>query len=269
MTSQVRFDPELVDWWQLLRRIAGELRRVHVWHPAAHPPGQEVADLHQHGTVTLVLGLAGVVRLEDQRDSLDLRPGDALLVHPGAWHRHVPVRPGSLSFGQGFIAGRSDYLFASAGRRLMAAVPPEPSRGQMDAALAAADEPARRRSLAALLATVVAEASEPLATPDPALLRMEYALWENLHRPGGAELLVQASGTGRARAFRLCQQHWGAGPATVLRRERLRLARSLLAVGLPVAEVAWRCGFASRQVFTRAFHQEHGQAPRAAKGPAA
>lgn len=261
MAKQLTLNPQFVDWWNLLRLAMGRPGRVHVWHPADHPPVRDPTDHHQHHLVTLVLCLAGVVRMSTSQTTLDLRAGDALLIHPWLWHRHEPLRRGSLSFGQGFILGRSDYLFASPEQELIALIPAEPSRILMEAALGAADADARRAGLAKLLATVASEASVPLASPYPELIRLEIALWQSLHRTGGTDLMVRASGASRAQVFRLCREHWHAGPAAVLRRERLNMARALLAAGLPVAEVASRCGFASRQVLARNFRRAFGSPP--------
>lgn len=260
--ASLRFRPEVVDWWLALRALASQPGRVHRWTAADHPPDPDQA-LEQHGTVTLIACLRGVCRIESGRDRIDLRASDVVLVQAGAWHRHVALRAGTVAFAQGFLAGRSDYWLQGDGINLVAAVPGQPSRKLMEAAIAANDEGERRRRLAALIARVVGEASEPVTSAHPALLRMELAIWQRLHRPGGADLVLSASGLERAQAYRLFTAHFGTGPAALLRACRLDLARQLIASGIPAGEAGARCGFANRRTFARAFRARFGVTPSA------
>lgn len=260
MAEVLRFRPEAVDWWLLLRDLPARLRRVQVLTPTSHPPDARLA-MHQHGTVTLVAALRGTLRLEHPRLRVDLAEGDVALVLAGAWHHHAPLRAGAVAYGQGFLGGHSDWILHSRELELMAAVPVEPSRRLMDAAAGAADESDRRRHVVELLRTVVAERSEPVQAPHDALLAMELAMWRSLHRRDAVERMLAAGGLGRSRSYELFRRHRGAAPATVLRRARLQLARELLAGGLPVAEVASRCGFASRRAFTRCCTRLLGERP--------
>ena len=260
--QSLRFRPEVVDWWLALRALAKHPGRVHRWSAAEHPPAPDQT-LEQHGTVTLIACLRGVCRIEDGRARIDLRAGDVVLVQAGAWHRHVALRAGAVAFAQGFLAGRSDYWLQGDGMQLMAAVPAQPSRKLMEAAIVADDEDERRRRLAALIARVVIEPSEPVTSAHPALIRMELAIWQRMHLPGGAELVLSASGLARAQAYRLFTAHFGTGPAAWLRACRLDLARHLIASGIPVGEAGKRCGFANRRTFARAFQARFGAAPKA------
>ena len=261
--EHLRFTPELIEWWQRLTALPERLGRVHAWRASDHPPRLDGPVMHQHHTTTLVACLRGAVRVEGGAGHLDLRERDALLIQAGTWHGHATLRPGSVWFGQGFMGGRSDYILQSAATTLASSVPSEPSSRLMEHALKAKDEGDRRKRTAELLRTVVAERSEPLAAPHPALPLMEMALWNHLHQPGGAELVLRASGLGRTRAYRLFTEHWGMPPYQALREERLRLARALLAESMTVAEVAARCGFASRVAFTRAYKRRFAQPPSA------
>lgn len=259
MAEALQFDPAVVTWWQALRDLPSRLGRIQVWRPRDHPPGSE-SGFEQHGTTTLIACLAGQVRVEGVGDRCDLASGEALLLRAGTWHRHATLRPGALAFSQGSIAGRSDFFLDTATTHLVGSVPTQPSLGLMERAARAADDQ-RPRLLAELIANTTREHSTPLSSPHPALLRMEFALWRHLHQAQALAHMLAASGLQRAQAFRVCRAYWGAGPAEILRRERLRLARELLDDGLGVAETAQRCGFASRRAFTRAFKDHFAHAP--------
>lgn len=249
-----RLTPEAIDWWIRLRELPTRIGHVHRWLAADHPPTND-ADHALHAVTTSVICLHGVTRVSDGRRRLDLSPGDALIIQPGAWHRHDPLRRGSVVFQQGVIHGRSDFWFASDAVQLMASVPEQPSHRLLDQMAATADDTRRRALLSELLGNLLRESAEPLRPVDPAVARMNDALWRLVGSEGTAEDIIRAAGVGRVQAYRLFTRHHGQPPATVLRRDRLILAQSLLAAGLSVAEVATRCGFASRQVFSRAYQR--------------
>src|SRR4051812_21856554 len=94
-------DPTMRRWWRLLDDVPGRIAVVHRW--IAGPMPADAAEGHLHVTPTSVVCLDGVVRVMGPGRSLDLRPGEALLVGAGVWHHHEPTRRGSLWFGQGFL----------------------------------------------------------------------------------------------------------------------------------------------------------------------
>lgn len=242
MEQELRFHPDIADWWQELVRLPGRLGRIHVWSATDHPLHARLADAEEHPTTTLLACLRGVVRVEGGA-SLDLRPGDVLLLRAGAWHRHHPLRPGGVSFRQGFMAGRSDWHLAGPGLTGIASIAAEPSRGLIERAVE--DTAARPALLRDLLATVVRERPEPLQAAHPALLRMEYEIYRAMHLPGQVPRIIRASGVSRAQAYRLARGHWGVGLAKHLQRTRTVLAAALLDQGLAPAEAARRAGFTS------------------------
>jgi AraC-like DNA-binding protein len=245
----VSFRPEMVRWWLTLEAVQGRLGRVHRWMAAGHPP--DGAGLHQHHTVTLVICLAGALRIEHPATRLDLAAGDAVLFEAGAWHRHVPPRGGAVAFGQGFMGGRSDWILYDRELQLCSSVPPEPSLRLLDAGIAESDEGIRRTRLALHLAGFLTERSCPIAAPHRAYPAMELALWDNLHRANAVEAMVQASGMSRAQAYRAFATCAGTSPAKAVRRERLALARRLLAEGVAATTVAARCGFTGVRALRR------------------
>jgi len=248
----VAFRPEIVRWWLSLEATAGRLGRVHRWLAAGHGPGG--GRLHQHHSVTLVLCLAGAVRLSHPVGILDLAPGDSVLLEAGAWHHHGGLRPGTVAFGQGFMIGRSDWLLQSSDLVLSSSVAAEPSRQLLEELLALPSEAGRRIGLAAHLRGFCAEPSSPPASAHPAYPSMELALWDNLHHPDPVAAMVRASGLSRAQAYRVFAACAGIAPAAWVRRERHALARRLLGEGMTAAAVAARCGFPDRRALRRALN---------------
>jgi AraC-like DNA-binding protein len=257
----IRFRPEIVAWWPRLMGAGARLGRVHRWEVAGRGPDDGVQGLAQHGTDTLVLCLGGAARIEDGHVRLDLGSGDAVVVRPGAWHRHARLRRGALVYQQGVIAGRSDFFLADEGLRVDASWPEQPAWSLLAAVGAAEAEDERRTRLAALLAHLAGETAEPLPVLHPAVLAMEYAIWENLHRPDVVARTLAAAGVSRVQAYRLASRRWGLGIATVVRRARLDLARSLIEGGMAVGEAARRSGIPERSVLARAYRRRWGEPP--------
>lgn len=254
MLQVLGFSPAMADWWQDLKRLRSALGRVQVWTAAAHPRRPELAESEQHPTVTLVLALRGVVRVEGAT-ALDLHPGDALVLHAGAWHRHHPLRPGSVCFRQGFITGRSDWHLAGHDLLGMAGIPTEPSRTLLERLSAQTGAEDRRATLGELVHAVIHERTTPISLGHPALLRMELALYHTLHLERPCRRVVQASGLSRAQAYRLAREHWGVGLSGFHRSLQLALARDLLAHGLDSGEAAHRAGFPSAQALRLALRR--------------
>lgn len=261
MQENVRFLPQTVAWWSRLMEVGRSPGRVHRWLAAEHGPTSAGMVLEQHSTDTLALCLAGTIRIEDSRGRLDLAAGDAVVIRPGAWHRHAPLRTGTLVYQQGVLAGRSDFFLADNVLRMFASWPEQPAWRLLAAIGAEPDEEARRGRLRDLFAHLATESAGPLPVAHPAMLAMEYALWQHLHRPDCVARVVAAGGLARAQAYRLFRGRWGCGIASAVRRSRLALARELLLDGMALAEVAARSGIRDRSVFSRAFRRQWGEAP--------
>lgn len=266
MQENVRFLPQTVAWWSQLMAVGQQPGRVHCWTASEHGPTGTDVVLEQHSTDTLVLCLAGSVRIEDGRSRIDLGAGDAVVIRPGAWHRHAALRSGTLVYQQGVLAGRSDFFLADGSLRMFASWPEQPAWQLLSAIGSSADEDARRQHLRRLFAHLSTESAGPLPTTHPAVLAMEYALWQHLHRPDCVTRVVAAGGLARAQAYRLFRTRWGCGIATAVRRSRLALAHELLANGMPLRDVAARSGIRDRSVFSRAFRRQWGMPPSRAYG---
>jgi AraC-like DNA-binding protein len=263
MPLHAAFDPLILQWWSLLSAQASRIQQVAWWPADAHGPDPANRGQEAHHTPTLVLCLAGAVRIEDRRDRCDLAVGEALIIAAGAWHRHAPLRPGAVCYRQGVVGGRSDFFLHDHAQTVVASVPEQPCASLLERA-ASPLAAQRRQGVRDLLATVLQERAAPLDAGHRAVLAMEYALWDHLHQRDAMRRILAASGLARAQAYRVFSAHFAAGISSVLRRERLTLARRLLASGLGVAEVAERCGFASRGTFTRAYRQAFAVPPSAA-----
>lgn len=243
-------DPDQRRWWRLLEDLPGRLARVERWIEA--PPPVDADGDHLHTVPSLVACLAGVVRAHGPAGTCDLQPGEALVIAPGVWHEHVPVRAGTVFFAQGFLPTASDVLLGDHRRRFCGLLPREPSHRLCAQVLAAADPGRRLAHLRALLAQVLAEAVADQGMADPVFRRMVKRLWCDLHRGVGVDDLVRASGRSRAQAYRVFTAGYGLPPKAALEAARVELAASLAAAGLTPAAVARRCGFASARTLARA-----------------
>jgi AraC-like DNA-binding protein len=252
-------DPVFRRWWRLIDDLPGFQGTVHRWLDGPAPPMG--ADGHLHVTPTSVTCLEGVVRIVAPNRSIDLKPGEVLLMAAGVWHRHEPLRSSSLWFGQGFLPACSDVLIGDQHREWRGRLPSQPSRGLMEKALASKDEAQRRDRFIELMQQVLRESVDDLPFANPALQRMIARLWSNLHLGVTVDGLVRASGLSRAQAYRLFTEGYGVAPKTAITTGRLWLAQGLLASGLSMAEVANRCGFPNPATFSRAWKRSHGSPP--------
>jgi hypothetical protein len=223
--EEVRFRPELIAWWGGVAHWAKDIHACHRWLAKDHPmaTGSDSA-LEQRSIPTAILCVSGSARVESSDVRLDLAPGEMLTIAPGAWHRHLPLRPGAVVYRQGFIFARSDFFLMDSHLHFVATIPEEPSRRTMEEILLS-PEPDRRLALARRhLASVVNENAKPRPMSHPAVLAMIYALQNTLHLRHGVEAAVHASGLSRAQAYRWFKADTGVGLATMRRHLRQELA---------------------------------------------
>lgn len=242
--------PELRAWWRLLDGLPDRLGRVGLWDDLSAPPAAGEGQLHP--TPSLVVCLAGVVRVTRPGARLDLYPSEGLVIGAGVWHVHEPVRSSSVFFAQGFLPQWSDVVMGDHRQRWGGRLPREPSRRLLGMAAAATDPGGRQTGVAELLRQVLAETVEDHRFTDPALRRMVRTLWTGLHRGVTVTDLVRASGLSRAQAYRVFATGYGLPPKAALEGCRLELAEALLTSGLGVGVTAQRCGFPRVATFTRA-----------------
>ena len=252
-------DPATRRWWLLLDQLPQRLGAVAVWRDStAWPP---IGDGHMHPNPTAVICLSGVLRISRPGQVQDLQAGEGLLIAPGIWHHHESPRAGAISFGQGFLPAWSDVILRDHERTWSGKLPSQPSRRLFNAAFASDDPAERCRLVADLVRQVLNESVTDLTWDHPALGRMVHALWRSLHLGVTTDDLVRASGLGRTRAYDLFTRGYGVTPKEGIAISRLWLAESLLRSGLPVADVAERCGYASADTFARCWRREHGVPP--------
>ncbi len=246
------FDAVIRRWSNLLEAMPDRLAAVRRWTDPVDAPS-DTATGHQHTVPTLVCCLAGVMRIERPGTRVDLLPGEALVIAPGVWHHHAQVRPGSVVFGQGFMAAWSDVVVYDGRRDIAGRIPTQPSRLLMDRLLGEADDARRLAMTRELMQQALGETARPLEFPHPALPKMLRLLWGRLHRGVTADDLVRVSGLARSQAYAIFTTGYGISPRLAIARSRLDLAEALLNAGVPAAQVAARCGFPDRTTFTRAW----------------
>jgi len=228
---------------------------------SSEPPA--TTGIERHPVPTVLHCIAGTARLDGPDGRHDLGAGDTLLIAPGAWHRHAPLRRGAMTLNVGFLGAIADVEVDSPEHGLYGQIPVQPTRLLCERALHCDDETHRRRLAGELLGQIASEEMELLDLPHPAIVRMRRALWSRLHLGLGAEELVAASGLGRSQAFALFAEVYGESPRRVLERCRLDLAEQLLRAGRSVGDCAASCGYASADSFARAWRRRHGRSPRA------
>lgn len=261
MRDLVLTDAHRVAMWQRLSRAAdGGITHVHHWGlmdglPVGSPP-----PAHQHAMPTLVLPLSGVVRVVG-KTALDLHPGELLIIEPGCWHDHVPHKPGSTSFGLGFLAGQTDVLFFDESQVLWGAVPQAPYQSLMSALIEATAIGERLELADRILQQVVSDRIHYVDWIEPGVLAMAAHLWNHLHQRIDANTIVTHAGLSRTQAYQLFKAFFHRSPKQELLAQRLDLARWLLHRGLSVTETALRCGFHDRADLTRAWRRAYGAPP--------
>ncbi len=117
-----------------------------------------------------------------------------------------------------------------------------------------------------LLAWVAHAWSESTAAPvlssEARITRAESLALRNLDTPFGVEEFASSAGYSRTRFSAVYQQLRGISPGEFLRRERLRLAETLLARDdLTIARVGELVGYADPTVFGRFFRTQHDISP--------
>ena len=239
---RVLFDPARASLWERFFTLAREgVKRFHQWTPGDGLAFGAAAPGHQHTMPTLMLCLGGQLRVVG-RQTLDLGPGDLLLIEPGCWHQHPALRPGTSYFALGFLAGRCDMKFCDGENQLWGAVPEQPCRQQMEALMFAPDDGERLRLVDDLLGGI---AEQPIAGVDwlqPGVHGMAKWLWLHLHERVDGRAMLAHAGLSRSTGFRLFQRFFGHSPRRELMAQRAELAGHLVRRGFMLGDVARRCG---------------------------
>lgn len=189
---------------------------------------------HRHSRPTLLICLDGRLRIA-AREEHDIAAGEAVLIHPGAWHRHQPPQAGGPCYVQlGALGSDGDVLCVRGERHWWGRVADPACAGRLlrlALLTRAGGADGVARTLARALFRRVLRRRIDHIVWDETAFRMLGFLWSNLHRPIAARDVALASGAGRTWAFKVFKASFGCTPMALLRGEREALARSLAALG--------------------------------------
>jgi AraC family transcriptional regulator len=251
---------DLLTLWSALAAAARHPGRVRV----LEADGGEAPGHWLHPVATVVVALRGPARIDSPgREAIDLVPGDAVVIAPGAAHRHAPLRNQAAVLGLGFEYGWCDLEFNVGTQTVGASMPRQPAE-DLVARMRAGDAAA----LGNLLALILDRPLQDVRQLPEAALHMRDRIRSHGLTPITAADIARAGGLKPSRAWQVFREHFGCTPRQALERRRCAVAAALLEQGHPVAEVAERCGFRDRGTFTRAFARVHGRAPRLTGGRA-
>lgn len=220
--------------------------------PARSSPLPQLQSPHQHHVPTLVACLRGAVRVSYAGGEINLVGGEAVVVAPGAWHRHEHLRGECVGYGHGQRPQYADAELYDAQSLHIVRLPIEPSHALLNQMLVASDPWVRQECADTLLSQVLNGEALPQVL-EPAQARMEAYIWHNLHRPNLTAVdILTYSGLSHRQAHRLFIEHYGETPKQILLRYRLALAKQLMREGLTMTKAAHASGFANRTNLIRA-----------------
>ena len=230
--------------------MAAALDALSVRHYGASPGS------HTHEHFQVLLGLDGVLELEVEGRGQRVDAGTGLVIAPGDRHDFE-----SALGARCLVLDSGDPGWA----RLIAQTPPPdalPLAQYLASACAAGRARARQQGPALLL-----EAWAPHAPPPLRLRRaIDWATLQAWAQNAAATPLSVADLAARvhlsaAQFNERCRQELGTSPMAWLRDLRLERARQLRAQGLPVADVARRCGYRSPSALTAALRRSERPHP--------
>lgn len=276
------------DFVRDLLRAGHRLRlgRLHVRIPPLRSLHRRRPRSHFHATPELFLQTGGATRFECPEQTFRLASGDICVMPRGVPHAETPLdlrRPYGvivcMQSRDGFFIHRAR---ADEARRILGynAVHVTSPRARdmfhyLDTIAESDPGPAPHRPavaralLEAFLLTAVTElqraatAHPPLGSP----LVLEAEKWVRTHLADPkltVAAMARAQGCSPDHLTRRFRCERGLSPIAWITRERITLARDLLAEGrYRVAEVGWACGFNEPSYFIRVFRRHTGTTPRA------
>ena len=275
------------------RQMQGEaLERMDVYNPEAmrnvavnyHPTGK-TSKRHTHDFYEINYLLRGEAVNEVSGHSFAMKQGDALLLHPEAFHTvwagegalllNVLIRPAFLAAHLSSAEGGALALFAENAARedfteylfFRGAKAEEEVFRLIRAAKCGERRLATEGTLLSLLAALSESAEEitPSRRHDSGYRRfvaiLSYLYEHATHTNVAA--ISERFGYSPAHLSRLFRRYVGETPAALLCKVRLARAASLLAEGdLAVCRIAEECGFSCVPYFHRAFKSAYGATPQ-------
>jgi len=246
---------EVLPLWNALAGVAVAPGPIHRWAPTS---AWDASAEEVHPVATAIVALGGVSRHAGPgQATCDLQPGECLLIAAGCAHRHLRLRADSAYLAIGSDVGVCDLELHRGPAVVELAVPEEPCAGLL--AAAAADP--RPERMGDLLRQILREPLGERPPPPACVRRMRDCIRTRALRGIDAEDVIRASGIGRSAAHQHFRAYYGATPHQVLEARRCRIARSLIAQGVPIAECVARVGYRQRQTFVRAYRRVFGEGP--------
>jgi AraC-like DNA-binding protein len=232
-------------------------------------------DPHRHETYAIGLTLDGAQGFRYRGEAQVSRAGQIMVLHPDEQHDGHAAVPDGFSYRMVYVdpalIGRAlDHQ----GARTLPFVAEAVTRDRAMTALvneAFADFPGKLDPLAgdALLAGLAdalarrarQESRRSPATPHHALLRVRDFLDAEFARTIDSADLERVADLDRFSLARAFRGSFGTAPHRYLVARRVTAARSLIAEGTPLAEVAGACGFTDQSHLNRHFKAHFGMTP--------
>ena len=109
----------------------------------------------------------------------------------------------------------------------------------------------------------VRASTDVIAAASPIVRKALEYIRSNIQKPFGLSYIAESSNVSRSTMARLFKQEFRHPVGKEIMRQRLELAKRMLASGtLTVAEIAYRTGFCNPAYFTNTFHAATGLAPK-------
>jgi AraC-like DNA-binding protein len=230
-------------------------------------------DLHRHDTYAIGVTLSGVQTFRYRGTVCRSLPGQVIVLHPDELHDGGAGTDERLRYRMLYL--EPSVLADSLGANMFLpfvrqAVVSDPDfRATLLSALGSLDEPLDDLFLADLVAQLGRCLARHAGLSPRRLGRTAWRaanlardyLRENMARPVHSEELEAITGVDRYALSRHFRAAFSTSPHRFLIMRRLQLARRMIAMGEPLAEIAAEAGFADQSHFNRHFKKAFGVTP--------